>query len=256
MSWDPHLYLQFGDERTRPAADLLSRIDLVRPRRIVDLGCGPGNSTRLLRRRWPEATLLGLDNSLEMIGAARESFPEGSWILGDIAGWHDPDSFDLVFSNAALQWVPDHGSLFPRLMARLKTGGVLAAQMPAHLASPLHRQILEVAEAPPWRDRMAAARTAIRVERPSFYYELLWPLAKRVDLWETEYTHVLESVEAILRWIGGTGLRPFLDALPEPAEKEAFKGLLLARLKQSYPPQQDGAVLFPFRRLFLVAERK
>ena len=255
MSWDPHLYLQFGDERTRPGADLLSRIDLVQPNRIVDLGCGPGNSTRLLRQRWPKAALLGLDNSPEMIAMARQSFPEGSWMLENIAGWHDPESFDLVFSSAALQWVPNHRSLFPTLMARVKPGGVLAAQMPAHFASPLHRQILEVADAPHWRDQMAAARTAIGVEPPSFYYDLLRPIAARIELWETEYIHIMESVEAILRWIGGTGLRPFLDALTEAAEKEAFEDLLLDRLKQAYPPQKDGAVLFPFRRLFLVAHR-
>jgi trans-aconitate 2-methyltransferase len=254
-TWDPNLYLRFADERSQPALDLIRRIDLPEPRRIIDLGCGPGNSTRLLRQRWPGADITGLDSSPEMIATAAAAHPEGKWVQGDAATWTADTPFDLVFSNAALQWVPNHPAVFPHLLRQVSSRGALAVQMPVHFQSPVHQRILQIAAEPAWRDRTRAAASAIAVGRPSFYYDLLQPHTARLDLWETEYNHILEGPGAIVEWIRGTGLRPFLEALENDEQRERFQELLLAGVTEDYPRQKDGRVLFPFRRLFLVAYR-
>lgn len=255
VSWDAELYLRFADERTQPARDLVARIALENPRRIVDLGCGPGNSTELLRERWPQASILGIDNSPEMIAAARAKHPRESWELADAATWAAVPPCDLVFSNAALQWVPHHERLFPHLWAQVAAGGALAVQMPAHFDSPIHRLLLDVASTPRWRESTSPAATAIVVRDPTFYYELLQPLATRLELWETTYHHVLAGHAAILEWMRGTGLRPFLEALTDEGQRREFEGLVLRGVRGGYPVQSDGRVLFPFRRIFLVAYR-
>jgi trans-aconitate 2-methyltransferase len=166
--WDADVYLRFANERTQPVLDLLHRIRIENPRRIVDLGCGPGNSTAELRRRWPSSTIVGLDNSPEMIDKARQAFPEGLWEVGDASQWHGREPFDLVFSNAMLQWVPDHAQLCPHLFRQVAPGGALAAQAPAHYDSPLHREIMDVSRDPTWSDRMVGARPALTKESPAF----------------------------------------------------------------------------------------
>jgi trans-aconitate 2-methyltransferase len=254
-TWDARQYLRFADERTRPARELLARVEVAAPRTVVDLGCGPGNSTALLRNHWPDADVLGVDRSPDMLAAAAGDFPAGQWQQADIAGWAPPAPVDVLFSNAALQWVPDHARLVPRLLSFVAPGGALAVQVPAHLDSPVHRAIIAVADDPAWRNRLPAARAAIRVESPGDYYDLLQPLARRVDLWVTEYQHVLDGPEAILDWMRGTGLRPFLQALADAMERARFEELLLAEIAKGYPRQRDGRVLFPFRRLFFVAYR-
>lgn len=255
-AWDAALYLRFADERARPAADLIARVPLDNPSHVVDLGCGPGNSTELLRRRWPRATVIGVDPSAEMLSAARAAFPEGRWVRGDAAHWTADPPVDLVFANASLQWVRDHARLFPRLLAQTGPAGVLAAQMPSHLTSPLHQQIRRVADTPEWQRRMAAAHRAIGVETPAFYYDTLRPHAHRLEIWETEYGHVLPDAEAIVDWIRGTGLRPYLDALETDDQRSRFLEKLLTGVREAYPPRIDGRVLFPFKRLFLVAQRE
>ena len=267
-TWNPSLYLQFADERTQPAIDLVAQIELVNPARIIDLGCGPGNSTAILRARWPQADIIGLDSSTEMIAAASKNFPAGKWVLDDIAAWAGcsapgatpaetpAQTFDIVFSNAVFQWLPAHDVLFPRLFDRVTPGGVLAAQMPAHFESPLHRLIHQISEHADWNDGMDRARSAIAVHRPGFYYDLLQSKASSTALWHTEYQHVMENPEAILAWIRGTGLRPFLQALESVEQQQRFEQLLLAGIQKAYPAQSDGRVLFPFRRLFLLARRK
>src|SRR5450432_2184634 len=228
-TWNATQYLKFGDERTRPSRDLAARIDVVQPARVIDLGCGPGNSTDVLVQRWPGAEITGLDNSARMIEAARAAHQSAHkaahqaahptrssplrWVAADIAEWAAPEGgetsdgvFGVVFSNAALQWLPDHASLLPRLMRRVAPGGALAFQMPAP-DSPAHRIM-----------RALAAAIGLRVadwhcHEPAFYYDVLTPCAARVDLWETEYVHVMADAEAIVEWYRGTGLRPFLDAL-------------------------------------------
>jgi trans-aconitate 2-methyltransferase len=254
-SWDAELYLKFADERTQPSVDLISRISLAHPSRIIDLGCGPGNSTAMLRQRWPAAEITGLDNSREMINAASRAYPGWAWVEGDIATWTTAAPFDLVFSNAALHWVANHAEVMPHLLRQVLPQGALAIQMPAHFRSPVHELMIETAVNPAWQDSMENAIHAIRVERPAFYYDLLDPLTSKLDLWETEYIHVMNSPAAILEWIRGTGLRPFLEALPSEEQKRPFEELFLAGLTKAYPAQKDGRVLFPFRRLFILAYR-
>jgi trans-aconitate 2-methyltransferase len=251
-SWDAKQYLKFADERKRPSLDLIARIAVSRPERIIDLGCGPGNSTAILRQHWPEADITGLDNSEEMIAAAG-SQPDGKWILSDAATWTAEIPVDIVFSNATLQWLPDHDLLFPHLFSQVASGGALAVQMPAHFNSLLHKEMLEVAGDPGWTHLMDAPRNAQTKKTPSFYYNLLQPLAARLEIWETIYYHVMASPRAILEWFRGTGLRPYLAALENEGQRQRFEDMLLERYRQNYPRQNDGRVLFPFRRLFIIA---
>ena len=253
--WDASQYLKFASERTQPVFDLIHRIRLGNPRRIADVGCGPGNSTEALRARWPEASLTGVDSSAEMIAKAREARPEGVWLMADAATWQPEDRFDLIFSNAMLQWLRRHDEVCRHLLGLLAPGGALAVQMPAHYNSPLHREILEVSRQPAWSDRLEGARGALTNLPPEFYYDLLAPLASRLDLWETTYYHVLAGPEGVLEWFRGTGLRPFLEALATPEERLRFERMLLERYEVSYPSRAGGLVLFPFRRLFFVAYR-
>jgi trans-aconitate 2-methyltransferase len=253
--WDPKLYLTFGGERTRPAGDLAARVEVADPSRVIDLGCGPGNSTAVLRARWPTAVVVGLDNDTEMLAAAERSDPAVRWVRGDAAAWEPDEAYDVVFSNAMLQWLPDHAAAVPRWFRAVAPGGALAIQLPAHLQSPLHRHILEVADSPPWREATGGARRALVAHDAAFYYDALCLVAERLDLWETEYCHVMDGPDAILTWIRGTGLRPFLSALPGEEERQCFEAALLQRVAAAYPRRQDGRVLFPFRRLFFVAYR-
>ena len=254
-TWDADLYLKFAGERTQPAIDLISRISLDHPSRIIDLGCGPGNSTAMLRQRWPAAEITGLDNSPEMINTASQAHPDWTWVEGDIATWTAAVPFDLVFSNAALHWVANHAEVMPHLLRQVRAEGALAIQMPAHFRSPVHELMVEIARNHAWHVSMEHAIHAIKVERPAFYYDLLNPHTSKLDLWETEYIHVMNSPVAILEWIRGTGLRPFLEALPSEEQKQRFEELFLAGLTKAYPAQKDGRVLFPFRRLFILAHR-
>lgn len=255
--WDANLYLKFGDERTQPSIDLVSRVNLANPEHIIDVGCGPGNSTAILRQRWPHAQVAGLDSSPGMLAAARLTRPDGEWIEADAAEWHANTSatFDLVFSNAVLQWIPNHAALVPGLFERVAPGGALAFQIPARMFSLSHQLILEVADDPAWSARMSAARQGFTLERPGFYYDALAGQAARLDIWETEYCHVMQDHDAIIQWVRGTAVRPFLEALATEEERQRFIAQLQVRVQQSYPLQRDGKVLFPFRRLFVIAYR-
>ena len=253
--WDAAQYLKFGNERTQPAVDLLHRVELLNPSRIMDLGCGPGNSTEPLRVRWPHAEVFGLDSSPEMIAAAKKAYPEGNWLVGDAASWKADQPFDLVFANAMLHWLPDHAKVCKSWMEHVAPGGALAVQQPAHYDGTMRREILEVSQDPAWSGRMTAARTAIRCETPAFYFDVLQPIASRVNVWETTYYHVLAGPEGVLEWFRGTGLRPFLEALTSNEERARFEAMLLEKYSLSYPRRASGQVLFPFRRLFFVAYR-
>jgi trans-aconitate 2-methyltransferase len=252
--WDPSQYMKFGNERTQPSIDLVGRIPLAAPRRIVDLGCGPGNSTEIAARRWPEAAITGVDNSADMLAAAAKAHPDWRWEQADIGSWSPAEPYDLVFSNAALQWVGDHPRVFPALLRQVAEGGALAVQMPRNYESPSHALMRRVAEEGAWRERLRGVRDLLAVRGPDFYYDLLAPAARRVEIWETEYGHVMESPRAILEWVRGTGLRPFLEPL-DAAERQDFEARYLAALEEAYPRRADGKVLFPFRRLFIVALR-
>jgi trans-aconitate 2-methyltransferase len=256
-SWDSEQYLKFANERTQPSIDLVTRIALDSPARIVDLGCGPGNSTAAVARRWPQAAFTGVDHSPAMLATARRDFPSWRWLESDLAAWAEANTapYDLVFSNAAYQWVPDHASLLPRLWASVAPGGALAFQVPHTLAEPHQQSIREVAAAPAWSARFVRPPVSWHVEAPGFYYDVLAPRASRIDLWLTDYVHVLPGPEAIVEWYHGTGLRPFLEQLPDDPTRQGFLADYLAALIPHYPRQADGKVLMPFRRLFVIAYR-
>lgn len=253
-TWDPGQYLKFADHRLRPALDLLARIELAAPRSVYDLGCGPGNITRLLGERWPAAKVTGVDSSPDMLAAARCEAPGIALQQADIAVWSPPAPADLLFSNAALHWLDDHGMLLPRLMAHLASGGLLAVQMPRNHCSPSHLLIEETAASGPWAARLSALRPVYRsVETPEAYYRVLAPVAQRLDIWETSYLHVLSGDNPVVAWTKGTALRPYLDALEE-RHRAAFLDAYAARIAAAYPPQPDGSTLLAFNRIFMVAQ--
>lgn len=252
-TWDPGQYLKFADHRLRPALDLLARIPVNEPRTIWDLGCGPGNVTLFLKEHWPQAHVTGLDSSAAMLEKAR-AIAGIDWIKGDIAAWHADASVDLVYSNAALHWVPDHAKLFPHLMRQVGRGGALAVQMPNNFESPSHTLLYDTAREGPWAPHVASALGERLVQAPERYYDLLAPHATHIDIWEVEYLHVLQGENAVLEWTKGTAVRPFLDAMPTSMQPD-FLALYAERLAKAYPRRIDGMTLFAFRRLFIVAVR-
>lgn len=265
-TWDPSQYLKFSDHRLRPALDLMARIALEAPRRIYDLGCGPGNITRLLAERWPDAAVTGIDSSAAMLAKARMEAPRAAARIeaaqvafeqADIARWSPPSPADLLFSNATLHWLDDHASLLPRLAAQLAPGGVLAIQMPDNRTSPSHLLMDEAAATGPWHETLAPLRPVYgSMQSPDAYYRILAPVARQLDIWETTYLHVLpESAggdHPVVEWTKGTALRPYLDALAGP-ERADFLAAYSMRIAAAYPRQPDGRILLPFRRIFIVA---
>lgn len=254
VSWNPDQYLKFAQERTQPSVDLAARIALDSPTGVIDVGCGPGNSTRVLRQRWPNARVIGVDNSVEMIDKARREFPAGEWHVADAAALPEDLQYQVVFSNAVLQWVPDHRALLPRLVRSVAPGGCLAVQVPANHDSYLHRAVLAVAGRARWRTLLASYTGLLHYHTPEFYYGLLSAIG-RVDMWQTTYYHVLDSHEALVAWYKGSGLRPLLDRLPDAASRADFENEVLDTCRPGYPAQSDGRVLFPFRRTFFVVYR-
>jgi trans-aconitate 2-methyltransferase len=251
--WSAEQYLKFEDERTRPSRDLLAQVPLAHPRKIVDIGCGPGNSTELLVRRWPDATIIGIDTSADMLRQARERLPAQTFIETNVAHWVPPDGTDLLFGNAIFQWVPNHLKQLQRLVNKLPPGGVLAAQIPDSLDEPAHLLMREVARQGPWAQQLSEkARVRDTLPAPGGYYDALSPLCARLDIWHTIYNHVLDDADAIVEWVKGTGLRPFLDML-ETAERKEFLAEYTARVAATYLPQADGKVLFRFPRIFIMA---
>ncbi|GJD47868.1 Trans-aconitate 2-methyltransferase [Methylobacterium crusticola] len=253
--WDAGQYLKFADERTRPASDLLARVPLDAPARVVDLGCGPGNSTELLVARYPGAEVTGLDSSPAMLAEARTRLPGRRFVEGDVAAWAPEHPPDLIFANAVLQWLPDHARLLARLARSLAPGGCLAVQMPDNLEEPSHGLMRSVAAEPPFAERLAGAG-AFRSRIGSVWEYDTWLSAAgcTVDLWRTTYVHPLAGHRGIVEWVRATGLRPFLAPL-DPGAQAAFLARYEAALAQAYPVQGDGRVLLPFPRLFLVARR-
>ncbi len=254
-SWDSDLYLRFTKERTQPVIDLAARVELDAPARIVDLGCGPGNSTVVLGRRWPRAKLTGIDDSAAMLASARTVFPQWTWVADNISTWRADEQFDVVFSNAALQWVPNHEHLFPRLLEQVAPGGALAVQMPANVDAPPHRLMLELAGTSAWQDYFPTTPRVWHVHPPEFYYDTLTARATRLAIWTIEYLHRLDSVDSIIDWYRGTGLRPWLDALPDEDSRRRFLADYRELLVPHFPSRGDGKVLLPFRRVFIVAYR-
>jgi len=253
--WSAEQYLKFEDERTRPSRDLLEQIPLAEARRVIDIGCGPGNSTELLVRRWPQAEVIGIDTSADMLRQARERLPGRTFTEANVAHWVPPENTDVLFANAIFQWVPGHLRQLQRLLGALTPGGVLAVQMPDNLDEPAHVLMREVALLEPWRTTLAeAAGVRDALPKPGVYYDALGPLCSRLEIWHTIYNHVLDDAAAIVEWVKGTGLRPFVDPL-EPPERKAYLAEYTARIASSYLPQADGKVLLRFPRVFIVAVR-
>lgn len=250
-TWDDRQYLRFADERTRPARELVARIPLGAPATIADLGCGPGNSTILLHKRWPKAKVWGVDNSPKMLQRAKKDYPQLGWMEADISRYAPQGKVDLLFANALFQWLPDHATLLPRLLGSVSPGGVMAFQVPCNFQEPSHRLMRSLEG--PWSERTAKVRATNPVETPEFYYDLLAPHCQWVDVWQTTYQHVMKDPAAIVEWVQGTGLRPFLEVL-SMEETLHFLEAYTQQIDGWYPPRADGKRLFAFPRLFVVAQ--
>jgi trans-aconitate 2-methyltransferase len=257
MTWSAAQYTKFEAERSRPVRDLLARIPNRTVANAVDIGCGPGNSTQLLQQRFPDAVITGMDSSADMIAAARKRLPAIRFDIEDIATWHGAhDRFDLILANAVLQWVPDHASLLPALLAKLAPGGCLAVQIPDTQEEPAHRFMREIAADGTWARKLVGQLQA-RTHRHSanWYYRALRDSGCSVDIWRTTYYHPLAGgAEAVVEWFKGSGLRPFLEPL-DASEQAAFLARYKTAMAQSYPALPDGMVLLPFPRLFFIATR-
>jgi trans-aconitate 2-methyltransferase len=254
--WNPELYARFADERARPIVDLLARVPLAAPARIVDLGCGAGASTAPLVARWPQADVVGIDTSPAMIEEARGKVPGAHFEIADGAVWAPGAPVDLVFSNATLQWIPDHRMLLPKLMGWLAPGGVLAVQMPDTLDEPSHALMRAVAAEAPFA---AALEQAAGARTPLLSYEETWdvlaPHAATVEIWRTTYVHPLQGAGQIVEMVRSTGLKPFVDPLDDGLRSE-FLARYTARVAAAYPATADGRVMFRFPRRFIVAVKR
>ncbi|WP_375484656.1 trans-aconitate 2-methyltransferase [uncultured Jatrophihabitans sp.] len=255
MRWDPAQYARYADERGRPFVDLLAQVGATEPRRVVDLGCGPGTLTTLLAQRWPRAVVEGIDSSPEMIAkAAPLATARLSFAVADVASWSVPADADVVFSNALLQWVPTHVELLRRWADELPSGGWLAFQVPGNFGAPSHVTMRALAASPRWASSLSGVlRGEETVGSPASYASVLLDSGLSVQAWETTYLHVLPGPDPVVEWLRGTGLRPVLAALP-PDDAEEFTAQLAARLREAYPPGPHGT-MFPFRRLFVVASK-
>lgn len=254
MDWSAGQYRLFEDERTRPARDLAGAVPGA-PKRIVDLGCGPGNSTEVLIARYPDAAVSGIDSSADMVADARRRLPTIAFEQADIADWSPEGPTDLLYSNAVFQWIERHDDILPRLIGRLAPQGSLAIQMPDNLDEPSHVSMRVVARAGPWAEALApadAARTDIAT--PDGYFRMLKPHARRVDIWRTIYHHPLKGLSGIVEWFKGSGLRPYLSRLTE-GERADYLARYESELARHYPVHADGTTLLAFPRLFIVATR-
>jgi len=251
--WDARQYLKFEGERTRPPRDLLAQVPLRRARLVIDLGCGPGNSTELLVARYPDAEVIGVDSSVNMLRQARARLPRCTFIQADIASWTPEEPPDLLFSNGAFQWVQRQQNVLLRLVQTLSQGGVLAVQIPDIGEIPALVLLRELARMGPWAGNPAVAEAARRdVPKPEAYYDMLKPMCERVDIWHTIYSHVLAGSEAIVEWLKGSTLQPFLSAL-EPPMIDEFLAAYTAQIDRHHSKRIDGQVLLKLPRLFIVA---
>ncbi|MGC4110835.1 MAG: trans-aconitate 2-methyltransferase [Nocardioides sp.] len=250
-TWDPDRYLTYADERGRPFVELIARIGADAPRTVVDLGCGPGNLTSLLRGRWPDAAIAGRDSSPEMIEKARAAEPDIDFEVADVRTWvESADPVDVLVSNAMLQWVPGHLDLLPGLVDRVSAGGWLAFQVPGNFGEPSHVTRTELAGEEPYAAHTAGVAVPSSHD-PAVYLDALAALGCEVDVWETTYLHVLTGPDPVFTWVSGTGARPTLQALPDDLRR-AFEEEFKRRLRAAYP-EHDGRVVLPFRRIFAVA---
>jgi len=254
-AWSPEQYLKFEDERTRPSLDLLAQVPLASPRRVVDLGCGPGNSTELLTARFPGAEVIGVDSSPDMLRQAHERLPHCTFIEADLWSWMPEPGTDLLFANAVFHWVPEHPEVLARLLHALPAGGVLAVQMPDNGSEPAFTVMRAVASSGPWAAAITHAPGKRKeLLRPEEYYDLFRPLCSHVDIWHTHYNHLIDDHAGVVEWFKGSGLRPLLAPL-DAAMREAFLAKYTEEISRAYPVRSDGKVMLKFPRLFIVAVR-
>jgi trans-aconitate 2-methyltransferase len=254
MNWSAQQYTKFEDERTRPVRDILSRVPTATARRAADIGCGPGNSTEVLKERFPDAAIVGIDSSEDMLRAARRRLPDVSFEIEDISRWCPAQAQDVILANAALHWVPDHAGLLPKLLSYVEPGGSLAIQMPDNQNEPSHVLMRETAQNGAWAAKLADADHRTKVASPQQYYSLLKPHCTRADVWRTTYHHPLQGIDGVVEWLKGSALRPLLEALSEDEQAE-YLGRYSDALAETYSAESDGTVLLPFPRLFIVAAR-
>lgn len=255
-TWDPTRYLAFASERTRPFVDLLSRVNLPNARTVVDLGCGPGNGMPVLRHHWPAAHITGVDSSQEMLDKARESTSSDAKInyqRTDIRSFSAEEPADLIVSNAALQWLPDHRLLLPSIQESVAPGGVLAVQVPGNFANPSHRLLSEIAGRSPYAEHVNPSAMLNPTAGVIDYMLDVSGEGWEVEAWETTYQHVLQGNDPVFDWISSAAARPVLSALP-PDLLEKFTAEYKAALKEAYPATRIGTIL-PFRRIFFIARR-
>lgn len=247
--WSARQYLKFKDQRTRPARDLLAQVPLTEVRRAIDLGCGPGNSTELLVERYPNAVVSGIDASADMLQQARKRLPQCDFVEADLTNWDPDEPVDLLFANAAYQWIPNHLQAMRRVVETLAPGGVLAVQMPDNTREPSHLAMEEVAQ------RFGVAEGG-RLELPTVgaYYDALKPLSRCVEIWHTIYNHSMADATAIAEWFRGSALRPYLAGL-DTERAEDFVSAYIDQIAQHYAVRADGRVLLRFPRLFVMAIR-
>lgn len=253
VEWDPGQYLRFADDRGRPFVDLVARIgssaDVV-----VDLGCGPGQLMGVLRARWPDASLLGVDSSEPMIerAVAENLDPRARFAVADVRDWVPDGTVDVVTSNALLQWVPEQEDVLRRVARSVRPGGAIAVQVPNNHDAPSHALLREVAAREPYAEHTAGTLPR-RGNGPEVYLDLFADLGWSVDAWETTYLHVLQGDDPVFEWISGTGARPALQALPDDL-RARFVAEYKTELRRAYPARAFGTVL-PFLRSFAVATR-
>jgi trans-aconitate 2-methyltransferase len=251
--WNPELYLKFDRERIQPSIDLVSHINYDKPLKIIDIGCGPGNSTQILVQRWPDSEIIGVDNSQSMIEKAIKDYPNQEWRLLCVGTDEIKGKFDIVFSNATIQWIPDHSQLLEVFHNLLTDKGLIAVQLPLFWDMPIGKAILRIAASNRWYSATKDVSDLFTIHDYSFYYDRLSELYNSVEIWETNYFHILNSHLSILEMIRGAGLRPYLDKLETDNDKKDFEESVLKEIVKDYPLQKDGKVLFPFKRLFFIA---
>lgn len=252
--WDSSKYLKFKNERTQPAIDLVNRINIEKPQKILDIGCGPGNSSEVLARRYKNADIFGIDSSPAMIEAAREKHPDIQFMQCDAnRDLHLVDrNFDIVFSNACIQWIPDHYTLLKNMMSLLRPGGVMAIQTPMNYNEPIHQIIKEISTNKKWSSKFENPRIFYNLTQ-SQYYDLLSDLSSDFSMWQTTYFHKMKSCGDIMEWYRATGLRPYLEVLSE-ADKLDFEMDIYNKLLNAYPKQKNGEIIFRFPRFFFIAK--
>lgn len=254
-NWDPASYLRFKDERSLPSRDLIARLSLKAPAEVLDIGCGPGNSTALLCDRFPGAAVTGIDSSPEMIERAKAECPRARFLTADACGdLSSLGAFDLVFANASIQWMPDHDALLRRFFVMLRPGGALAAQVPQYDRMAISRVVDRIAHSARFASYFEHFETGMHDYSEGFYYDVLCGLSNRVEIWSTHYFHVMEDYDAMIGWVASTGMKPYLDRLP-PEWRGIFTDAVREKLACEYPKQKDGKILFPFQRFFFIAYR-